>query len=165
MKGPDQNRVPRSLCKPPTGLSIPHGKAEALQNWPVPTSVAEVRSVLGTFGFWRQYIRLYANIVEPLVALTRKATPWGWGEREQQAFERLKCAVQDSPVLKHPDQDLPFIVVTDASDYAVGASVEQTDAQGQRRPCLFFSHRLNPAERKYPVHERELLAIVLALRT
>ena len=58
--------------------------------------------------------------------------------REQRAFERLKCAVQDSPMLKHPDQDLPFIVVTDASDYAVGASLEQTDAQGQRRPCLFF---------------------------
>ena len=94
-------------CVSPTGLSITHGKSEALQNWPVPTSVAEMRSVLGTFGFWRQYIRLYANIVEPLVALTRKATPWGWGEREQQAFERLKCAVQDSPVLKHPDQDLP----------------------------------------------------------
>ena len=145
----------------PTGLSITHGKAEALQKWPVPTSVAEVRSVLGAFGFWRQYIRLYANSVEPLVVLTRKATPWGWGESEQPAFERLKYAVQDSPVLKHPDQDLPFIAVTDASDCAIGASREQTDA----RDGFVCSFRIDPAERKYPVHERDLLATVPALRT
>ena len=76
-------------CVNTKGLSITHDKAQALQNWPVPTSIAEVCSVLGTFGFWRQYIKLYADIVEPLVALTRKATLWGWGESEQQSFERL----------------------------------------------------------------------------
>jgi hypothetical protein len=101
---------------------------------------------------------MYANIVEPIVALTRKATPWGWGDREQQAFDTLKHAVLDSPILKHPEQDKPFIVVTDASDYAVGASLEQNEADDKRRPCLFFSHSMNEAERKYPVHERELLA-------
>ena len=68
-------------------------------------------------------------------------------------------------MLKHPDQELPFILLTDASDYAVGASLEHTDTQGQRQPCLFFSHSLISAERKYPLHERDLLAIVLALRT
>jgi hypothetical protein len=68
-------------------------------------------------------------------------------------------------VLKHPEHGKPFTVETDGSDYAVGASLEQFDAESQRRPCLFFSHSLNSAERKYPVHERELLAIVLALRT
>jgi hypothetical protein len=108
---------------------------------------------------------LYANIVEPIVALTRKAIPWGWGECQQQAFDDLKRAILDSPVLKHTEQEKPFIVVTDASDYAVGASLEQRDADGKPRPCLFFSHSINEAERKSPVHERELLAIVLALRT
>ena len=64
----------------------------------------------------------------------------------------------------HPDTEKPFVVVTDASDYGVGASLEQTDEQGRRRPVSFFSHKLNKCERKYPVHERELLAFVLSLR-
>ena len=76
-----------------------------------------------------------------------------------------KETVIKSPVLKHPEISQPFAAVTDASDYAVGASLGQTDDKENRRPCLFFSLSLNPPERKYPVHERELLAIVLALRT
>jgi hypothetical protein len=114
-------------CVAPAGLSITHDKAQALQNWPTPAGVPELRSLLGTFGFWRQYIRSYACIVEPLVALTRKTSPWRWGESEQCALDNLKRAVVNSPVLKHPEQDKPFIVVTDASDYAVGASLEQVD--------------------------------------
>jgi hypothetical protein len=127
--------------------------------------VAEVRSLLGTFGFWRQYIRHYADITESLTALTRKYTPWVWGEREQSALDALKRSVLDAPVLKRADPEKEFFVVTDASDYAIGASLEQCDADGNRRPGLFFSHSLCSAERRYPVHERELLAIVLALRT
>jgi hypothetical protein len=61
----------------PQGLSITHDKTQALQIWPAPSSVAEVRSLLGTFGFWRQYIRHYADITEPLTAMTRKGTPVG----------------------------------------------------------------------------------------
>jgi hypothetical protein len=56
--------------------------------------------------------------------------------------------------------------VTDASDFAVGASLEQEcGGEGKRRPVALFSHSMNDAERRYPVHERELLAIVLASRT
>jgi hypothetical protein len=70
-----------------------------------------------------------------------------------------------SPVLLRPEQDKPFVVVTDASDYAVGASLEQLDSNGQCRPVAFCSHSLDPAERIYEAYERELLAIVLALHT
>jgi hypothetical protein len=66
-------------------------------------------------------------------------------------------------VLLRPEQDKPFVVVTDASDFAVGASLEQLDSHGQRRPVVFFSHSLDPAERISEAYERELLAIVLAL--
>jgi hypothetical protein len=74
-------------------------------------------------------------------------------------------ALLTSPVLLRPDQDKPFVVVTDASDFAVGASLEQSDDHGQRRPVAFFSHSLYPAQRSYQTYERELPAIVLALRT
>ena len=70
-----------------------------------------------------------------------------------------------APLLRPPDTCKPFYVVTDASDYGCCASLEQEGAQGVRHPVAFSSHQLNPAEHRYPVHERELLAIVLALRT
>jgi len=78
---------------------------------------------------------------------------------------KLKAALLTSPVLVRPDQDRPFRLVTDASDYAAGASLEQEDDAKQRHPVAFFSHSLNPAKRNYETYERELLAIVLALRT
>jgi hypothetical protein len=150
----------------PTGLSIASSKVDALQQWPAPKSLADLRSLLGTFGFWRAYIRNYAGITYPLTELTRKSVAWHWGVREQQALLDLKRAMRDSPVLMPANHERPFFIVTDASDYAVGASLEQVDDQRDaRRPITYLSHLLNPAERNYPTHERELLAIVLALRT
>ena len=146
------------------GMAIDPLRGEALQRWPQPNNVSEVRSLLGTFGFWRAYIKNYADITAPLTELTSKSTPWCWGDRERYPLCKLKQAVLDAPVLMHPDTSKPFFVVTDASNYAVGASFEQEPVPEQRRPITFFSHSLNHAERNYPVHERELLAIVLALR-
>jgi hypothetical protein len=149
------------------GLAVDPARAAALQDWPEPTNRHELRSCLGTFNFWRQYIRRYADIVTPLTALTKKGVRWQWRtDVEGAALEQLKAAVLDSPLLVSPDPAKPFLVITDASDYAVGASLEQVSGVGgERRPVAFFSHTLSPAEQKYPVHERELLAIVLALRT
>ena len=148
-----------------SGRSVTHERAEALQNWPEPTNASEVRSYLGTFGFWREYIDTYAHIVAPLTPLTGKNAPWRWGEEQRNALRKLKAAILAAPVLMHPDQLRPFKLTTDASDYAVGASLEQDNAAGECHPVAFFSHAMFKAERGYPVHERELLAIVLALRT
>ena len=131
----------------------------------MPSNLHELRSLLGTFGFWRSYIKNYATIVYPLTLLTRKGVVWRWGEPEQASLDTLKRAVIDSPVLLSPDCNKPFIIVTDASDYAIGASLEQCDAEDNRRPVTYFSHQLNPAKLNYPVHERDLRAIVIALRT
>jgi hypothetical protein len=80
-------------------------------------------------------------------------------------LDALKRAVRESPVLMPPQENKPYFIVTDSSDYAVGVSLEQIDASTtKRRPVAYVSHQLNPAEQKYPTHERELLAIVLALR-
>jgi RNase H-like domain found in reverse transcriptase/Reverse transcriptase (RNA-dependent DNA polymerase)/Integrase zinc binding domain/Integrase core domain/Retroviral aspartyl protease len=147
------------------GISVHPDKCAALQKWPTPTNVSEVRSLLGTFGFWRGYIRHYADITAPLTRLTCKNAVWRWGEEHTLALHRLKVAVATAPLLHPPDTSKPFLLVTDASDYACGASLEQENSHGERHPVEFFSHQLNGAERRYPVHERELLAIVLALRT
>jgi hypothetical protein len=128
--------------------------------------VSELRSLLGTFGFWRVYIHNYAAVTPPLTVLTRKHVAWHWGEGECAAVNVLKRAMRDSPVLMPPRENKPFFIVTDCSDYAVGISLEQVDEQvSKRRPVACFSHMLSPAECSYPTHEYELLGIVLALRT
>jgi hypothetical protein len=147
------------------GLSIASSKVDALQHWPSPSNVSELRSLLGTFGFWRTYIRNYAAITQPLTELTKKGVVWRWGEREKESLLNLKRATTDAPVLMAPNHEKPFYIVTDASDYAVGCSLEQVDEVTEtRRPITCLSHTLNSAERSYPTHERELLAIVIALR-
>jgi hypothetical protein len=114
---------------------------------------------LGSFGYWRSFINNYAQIVAPMNSLTRKAVPFVWGSEQEFSLKALKEAVSSAPVLKPPDPSQPWVVVTDVSDYGVGASLEQADSSGQRRPVCFFSHSLNAAERRYPVHERELLVL------
>ena len=94
------------------------------------------------FNYWRGYIRSFSDIVAPLVALTRKHVLWRWrDEVEGHALRTLKQALLDSPVLISPNPDKPFFVVTDASNYAVGASLEQEEGgEGSRpRPVAFFS--------------------------
>ena len=133
--------------------------------WHTPTSRSELRTLLGTFGYWRPYIEKYAQITAPLTALTSEKCAWCWTTVHDDSLSALKQALLSSPVLMRPDQDKPFWVVTDASDFGVGASLEQEDDSYQRKPVAFFSHSLNPAERNYETYERELLALVLALRT
>ena len=81
------------------------------------------------------------------------------------AFNRLKALFTDAPVLAHPDPSLAFIVEVDASEAGVGAVLSQRSGTPPKlRPCAFFSRKLSPAERNYDVGDRELLAVVRALK-
>ena len=106
-------------------MSIHPTKADALQVWPSPTCVQELRTAPGTFGFWRQYVQGYADITAPLTLLLKKGVVWRWRKDiEQASFDRLKRVVAHAPVLMHTDVSKPFVIVSDASDFAVGASLE-----------------------------------------
>jgi hypothetical protein len=69
-----------------------------------------------------------------------------------------------SPVLMLPDHKKPFTLIIDASDYAMGAILEQKDALGQSHPIAYFSKSLRPAEQNYEIHDKELVAIIHALK-
>jgi hypothetical protein len=126
----------------PKGLCIASNKEDALQQWPVPKSLSELRSLLGTFGFWRVYIHNYAALTQPLVLLTRTDIVWHWGDRENEALNQLKRAVREAPILMPPQENKPYVVETDSSDFAVGVSLEEIEeATGQRRPIAYFTTR------------------------
>ena len=109
-------------------------------------------------------------IAESLTNLLRKQpnsdlyVPYIWDTFCQQAFQELKNRLTHAPVLRNMDPNLKFTVTTDASNFAIGAVISQDDGQGHR-PIAFKSRKLSPAEQKLATHEKELLAIIYALKT
>jgi hypothetical protein len=138
-------------------------KLKAVSEWPTPKNCDDIRSFLGTTGYYRKFIHLYSAIAAPLTHLLHKTTEWQWGSAQQQAFEKLKTAMMQRPVLLLPDSSKPFVVTTDASGYAVGATLSQDQGHGLQ-PIAYLSKKMLDAETRYPVHEQELLAILLACR-
>lgn len=126
-----------------------------------PSSVCQVQRFLGFANFFRRFIRNYSAIAAPLTALTRRGA-FKWTPEAELTFEKLKTLLVTAPVLQLPDPDQPFIVEVDASEVGVGAILFQRSGSEKKvHPCANFSHKLTPAERNYPVGNRELLAIKL----
>ncbi|GBG62649.1 hypothetical protein CBR_g31668 [Chara braunii] len=104
------------------GLHMDDAKITAIAEWPVPTSAKELRNFLGLTNYYSNFIQGYARYSYVLTStLLRKNPPWFWTPLCEDAFLALKKAVTCAPVLHLPDFDRPFIVTTDASDFAVGA--------------------------------------------
>ena len=141
------------------GLKVDPDKIEVIKNWTPPTDKTGVRSLLGFGNYFRRFIYRYSDIVLPLLNLTKSNTPTIWTSECQQAFEQLKHAIVNAPVLCHPDLSQPFEVICDASNYATGAILLQ-----HGHPCAFASKKLLPAECNYTTEEKELLAVIHALK-
>ena len=137
-------------------------KVEAIQTWPEPKNLTNVQSFLGFCNFYRRFIKDFSKIARPLNRLTGNVE-WQWGEEERKAFEGLKEAVKTFPVLAVPTDEDPFRVESDASDFAVGAILSQKQ-EGKWRPIAYFSQSMSQAERNYAIYDKEMLAIMLALR-
>lgn len=151
------------------GLKPNIKKIEAIEKYPEPTTIKELRSFLGMMGYYRRFVKDFAKIAKPLTNLLRgegchsnkrlKLT-----EGEQTCFKKMKSILSSSDILIYPDYNRPFTLTTDASDFAVGAVLSQGEAQNDK-PIHFASRTLSHAEEKYSVPEKEMLAIYWALQT
>ena len=146
------------------GLSPDLAKVQAMRDWKVPESVTDIRSFLGLAGYYRRFIPHFEKIAAPLTNLTRKNTPFTWSLREEEAFQQLKDVLLHAPVLQLADTERKFFVTTDASDFVIGAILSQVWDDGEH-PVAYESRKLNAAEGNYATHEKELLAVIHALRT
>ena len=144
------------------GITMDEKKVETVQQWEVPTRVKDVQSFLGFANFYRRFIQGFSTLAQPLIALTRKDSPFCWTPTTQLAFETLKKAFTSAPVLLHPDLTKPFTIETDASDFAIGAILSQSDNNGILHPVAFYSRKFTPPEINYPVYDKELSAIIAA---
>jgi hypothetical protein len=109
-------------------------------------------------GFYARFIHDFSGRTAPLHCLKRKGVPFRWGEEHQKAFEDLKQALCEAPVLQAPDFPKDFILVTDASNFAVSAVLHQR-VGGELAPISYYSRLLMPAERRYSTYE-ECLAVI-----
>jgi hypothetical protein len=146
------------------GISVNPEKVAAIASLPPPTSVKEVRGFLGMTGYYRQTVNHYAEVAEPLVALTRKRVPFSWSAAQQGAFDSLKQTLLGDAVMAFPRSNHPYLLYTDASDFACGAILCQTDENGLERVIQYVSHQLAGAQLRWATIEKEAFAVVYALK-
>ncbi|XP_045541479.1 uncharacterized protein LOC123722976 [Papilio machaon] len=146
----------------PKGIKPDSTKVDAVLKMKEPHNLKHLKSFLQTCSWFRKFIPDFSRIAEPLSKLTRKNEAWTWGEAQQRAFDVLKSKLTSAPILIQADYTQPFLLRTDASNYALGAALLQGDNNNEK-PIEYASRLLTSAERNYSTTEREALAVVWAV--
>ncbi|KAH9269612.1 hypothetical protein BASA83_008262 [Batrachochytrium salamandrivorans] len=143
----------------PNGTSMDPSKISAVQDWPAPKKVRELQVFLGFTNFYRALVSGYSDITCHLTKLLKKDVPFSWGPEQETSFKKLKDAFARPGFLAHPNDEQPFILETDASDFAISGVLHQHDQTNTLRPVAFYSRQMNNAERNYDIYDKELLAV------
>ena len=139
------------------GIQVDPAKTSAVRQYPVPKTVTEVKSFLGLCSYYRRYVRDFAEFLHQL---TEKTKEFHWNPEAHKAFEQLKDCLTSMPILAFPWMNEPFILYTDASQFAIGAVFAQVENSLERVVC-YASKSLNKSQSRYSTTKRELLAIVI----
>ena len=146
------------------GIAPLEEKVKAVRDFPQPTSKRKLREFLGLVNFYHRFIPKCAHELQPLNALlagsSKEVT---WTTEALQAFYLIKDMLAETTLLSHPKPDAPLCIMTDASNVAVGAVLQQ-QVNNIWQPLSYFSRKLKPAETNYSTFDRELLAIYLAIK-
>ena len=138
-------------------------KVEAVEKMIPPKTVRQCREFLGLAGFFRKFIQDFSVIAAPLHQLTKKEAKFDWTDGCQKSFDTLKTKLINAPLLHHFDPTKKIILVTDASDIGIGA-VLQLEIDDCEVPVGYWSRLLTKSERNYCVSDREVLAVVWAVK-
>ena len=122
------------------GLEVDKAKVKVIQDLVLPKSIKELRSFLGHVGFYCRFIQDFAKVLKPLTSLLCKEKDFIIEEEGKQAFMQLKRSLVEAPILQSPNWDLPFEIMCDASDFAVG-TVLGNESTKSRPPYVMQERR------------------------
>lgn len=138
-------------------------KIKAVMDFAIPKNVHEVRQFVGLTSYFRRFIQNYSLIAKPLTILTKKNTPWSFGEPQLTAFNELKSKLTTRPVLALYDPQAELEIHTDASKVGIGAILMQRVNLDKLHPIVYYSRQTSSDESKLHSYELETLAVVCAL--
>lgn len=142
------------------GIKPDQEKIRKILDWKLPENQKQIKQFLGLSGYYRRFIKDYSKIVKPMTQYLKKDEKVNLNdEKYKAAFSKLKEILASDQVLTYPDFDLPFILTTDASNYAIGAVLSQIQDKVER-PIAFASRTLTKCETNYSTIEKEALAIM-----
>ena len=149
-------------------LCLSEQRVQQLRTIKRPNSVQDLRRALGAFAYLQRWVPGLAEMAIPLYAgiTGKKYARLNWTDDMDSAFERIKDGIATATALHIPDNTRPFVLVTDCSDMAAGAMLAQRDTRNKNDLCpvAYFHHALSKAEQKYSTTEKELLAVVYAVK-
>ncbi|KAG0754152.1 hypothetical protein G6F16_012429 [Rhizopus arrhizus] len=138
---------------------------EKILKFPTPKNKTDIRAFVSLAGFYRRHVQSFGELVVSLNKLLKKNEPFVWTQEQEQASKTLKECIINAVQLKYPDPSKPYKLYTDASDIGIGAVLVQLDEElNEDRPICFLSRKLLPNEMNYPIVEKELLAVIYALK-
>ncbi|XP_069618471.1 uncharacterized protein [Ranitomeya imitator] len=155
----------------PDGVLPLASNIKAVQEWPPPCDLREVRAFLGLAGYYRRFVPKFSQVVSPLNELLRgtalgpRNRPIPWGPLQKKAFDGVKTALTSAPLLAYARFDTPFLLYTDGSLHGLGAVLAQVQ-DGRERVISYGSRSLRDSERNpanYSSFRLELLALVWAM--
>jgi len=133
------------------GVTPDPNKLSCIKEYPRPLNEKDVKSFLGLLNYYRRFVDNFAKIAKPLTSLLKKNTPFVWTDMCEGAFQELKTALMNSPLLIYPNwENRNFNLMTDASQYAIGVVLSQGDVP-KDQPIAYASRTLNTAETNYSV--------------
>ena len=127
------------------GIMVDPNKIKAMKNMVAPKTPREVRRFIGMCSYYRKFVQNFSEKASSLTVLTKKNQRFHWGKHEEEAFNNLKNSLVEAPILHYPDYELPFQLLTDASDVALGAVLTQRK-EGVDLPIAFYSRKFSGAE-------------------
>src|ERR1700712_3698295 len=141
-------------------------KTQAIWEWTTPKSKKDIQCFLGFCNFYRRFIDGFSRTAKQLYERTEKKhdNKWEWGNREQEAFDKMRKKLTTAPVLVHFDPLAPHKIETDASKYVCSGILSQQCEDGKWRPVAYRSKTMTDAECNYDIHDKELLAVIQAFK-
>ncbi|GJV06266.1 putative reverse transcriptase domain-containing protein [Tanacetum coccineum] len=140
-------------------IKVDSAKIKAVMNWQTPKDVGEIRSFLGLAGYYRRFIQDFSKIASSLTKLTKKNTPFVWGEEQEEAFVTLRRKLCETPILVLPEGTEDMVVYSDASYFGLGCVLMQ-----RGKVITYASRQLKKHEENYPTRDLEFVVVVFALK-